>query len=133
MPTQEPQTPEPPIAEPPAAAIAVEGGDPVVGQLGSFTWRNAGSDSPWLDGNPIHVARDEQLMLSFAQPVGLEMWTIARAPAAANDSVLVGMGDGTDEPVTFAAPPPGSWTVNISVWFADNEGSATYYWLVEVE
>ena len=34
--------------EPPAASIAVEGGDPVTGQLGTFTWGDGGSDSPWL-------------------------------------------------------------------------------------
>ena len=30
--------------EPPAASLPVEGGDPVVGDLGSFTWMNGGSD-----------------------------------------------------------------------------------------
>ena len=36
----------PSTSEPPAASLSVEGGDPVVGQLGSFTWNGGGSDGP---------------------------------------------------------------------------------------
>ncbi len=43
------------------------------------------------------------------------------------------MGEGSSEPVSFAAPPPGSWSVNVEVWFADNLGSAAYYWLITVD
>ena len=53
-------------AEPPAAALAVEGGDPVTGQLGTFTWGDGGSDSPWLPGAPIAVGTGEQLTVSIA-------------------------------------------------------------------
>lgn len=124
---------DPPMAEPPAASISVEGGDAVIGELGSFTWQNSGSDAPWLPGNPIHIGSGERLTLALEDPVGLVNWTVSRAPAGANGSGEVGVAVGTAEPVTFAAPPPGSWSVSVEVWFADNLGSAAYYWLVEVD
>ena len=36
---------------PPDAELAAEGGDPVTGQLGTYIWAGAGSDSPWLRGS----------------------------------------------------------------------------------
>ena len=124
---------EPPMAEPPRASVSVEGGDPVVGELGSFTWDNSGSDGPWLLGSPIHIGRGERLTLTLADPVEVVIWTVSRAPAGANGSGVVGMAQGSSEPVTFAAPPPGLWSVSVVVWFADNLGSAAYYWLMEVD
>ena len=56
--------------EPPAASLAVEGGDPVTGQLGTFTWGDGGSDSPWLPGSPIAVGTGERLTVSIAGAVG---------------------------------------------------------------
>jgi hypothetical protein len=43
------------------------------------------------------------------------------------------MGEGSGEPITFDAPPSGSWSVGVSVLFVDNLGSAAYYWLIEVD
>ena len=37
-------------SSPPTAALAVEGGDPTDGQLGTYTWGEGGSDAPWLPG-----------------------------------------------------------------------------------
>ncbi len=132
-PPTEPLVSEPPMPEPPAASIAVEGGDPVVGQLGSFSWENSGSDGPWLPGSPIHVGPGERLALILADPVGVANWTVSRTPEAANGAGVIGMAQGSGEPVTFAAPPPGSWSVSVDVWFVDNLGSAAYYWLMEVD
>jgi len=127
-------TPEPPIPEPPAASIAVEGGDAVVGQLGSFGWKNGGSDGPWLDGSPIHVGAGERLVLTLAEPVAIDTWQVSRVLPGSRDGMgSVGMAEGSGEPVTFVAPPPGSWSVSVNVLFADNLGSAAYYWLIEVD
>jgi hypothetical protein len=132
-PTPEP-TPEPPIPEPPAASVAVEGGDPVVGELGSFGWKNAGSDSPWLDGSPIHVGAGEQLMFTLAEPVAIDTWQVNRVLPGSRDGIgSVGMGEGSGEPITFDAPPSGSWSVGVNVLFADNLGSAAYYWRIDVD
>ncbi len=124
----------PSMGEPPAASLAVEGGDPVVGRLGSFTWDNSGSDSPALGGNPIHVGAGERLTLTLAEPVGIENWTASRRPAGGPGHVgVVGLGEATGGRVTFDAPPPGAWSVHVSVWFVDNRGSAVYFWLMTVD
>ena len=133
-PMPEPVSPEASVPQPPAASIAVEGGDAVVGELGSFTWQNSGSDSPWLDGNPIRIGTGESLTLTLSEPVGIESWTAALVPPSdLGTATSVGLGEGSGEPVTFAAPPAGTWSVNVNVWFVDNIGSASYYWLVEVD
>ena len=123
----------PATAEPPPASLAAEGGDPVTGTLGSFTWNNGGSDSPWVPGARIHVGAGELLTGTVAGAVGVANWTARRVPAGATDGAgAVGLGDGTG-PITFQAPPPGTWSAQVSVWFADDLGSATYYWRLDVE
>jgi len=132
-PTPKP-TPEPPIPEPPGASIAVDGGDPVVGELGSFGWKNAGSDSPWLDGSPIHVGAGERLVFTLSEPVAIETWQVSRViPGDRDGTGAVGMSEGSGEPITFDAPPSGSWSVGVSVLFADNLGGAVYYWRIDVD
>lgn len=122
------------MPEPPAASIAVEGGDAVVGQLGSFGWKNGGSDAPWLDGNPIHVGAGERLLLTLAEPVAIDTWRVSRVLPGSRDGMgSVGMAEGSGEPVAFVAPPSGSWSVNVNVLFADNLGSAAYYWRIDVD
>lgn len=122
------------MPEPPAASIGVDGGDPVIGQLGSFGWKNSGSDAPWLDGNPIHVGSGERLTMALAEPVGIANWTASwKEPGYLSPSTPVDLGEGTGGPVSFTAPPIGTWSVSVSVWFADNLGSAVYYWLMEVD
>jgi hypothetical protein len=130
----DPPTPGPPMSRPPTAAIAVDGGDPVAGELGSFTWENSGSDSPWLDGNPIHVGTGEILTLTLSEPVEIDSWTASRVPQSRlNATTPVGLGEGAGGVVAFAGPPVGTWSVNVNVWFVDNLGAASYYWLVEVD
>lgn len=128
-------SPDPAIAEPPAARLSVDGGDQVVGELGSFTWQGSGSDSPWLDGNPIHIGSGETLTLTLDGAVVIERWTASRVAAATlDDTAAVGLGEGArGEPAVFPGPPPGTWSVVVNVWFVDNQGSAAWYWLVEVD
>lgn len=129
-----PPTPEPPMPEPPAASLSVDGGDPVVGQLGTFTWENGGSDAPWLDGSPIHVGAGEQLTLTLAAPAGIGDWRVSRVVPGNRDGIgAAAMAEGSGEPLTFEAPPPGTWSVEVSVAFTENRGSALYFWLIEVD
>lgn len=121
------------MPEPPAASIAVEGGDPIVGQLGSFTWENSGSDAPWLPGAPIHVAQGERLALTLAEPIPATNWSVSRTPASTFGTDIVGVAEGSTATVRFDAPPAGSWSVSVTVWFAGNRGDATYYWRVDVD
>ena len=131
-PTADPSpSPSSTSALPPAASLAAEGGDPVAGQLGSFTWAGGGSDSPWLPGTPIAVGVGEPLAVTFAGPTPVGTWTAVRTPAGATSGsggVAVGAGAG---PIGFALPAPGRWTVAVTVDFGGGS-SATWYWLVSV-
>ena len=125
---------EPPAGRPPAASIAVDGGEPVAGQLGSYTWLDAGSDTPWLDGSPVRVGVGERLTLTLGEPIGIANWTASRVAPGTRDGIgAIGMADGPGEPVAFDPPPRGAWSLNVTVWFSDDRGSAAYYWLVDVQ
>ncbi len=131
--TARPPDPTPDPDRPPAASLAVEGGDPVVGDLGAYSWAGGGSDSPWLPGAPIRVGAGEPLRVTLAGAPRTASWTVraAAAPRVGTDGTrALGDGDG-DRPIVFPAPRPGSWTVAVTVRFAAG-GSATYYWRVEV-
>ena len=122
----------PSSAGPPPATLAAEGGDRVAGQLGSYTWDGGGSDSPWLPGAPVDVGAGEPLTVTVADGVAVGDWSARRVPAGtANGSGAAGLGGG-DAPVTFSAPGPGSWSVQVVVRFAGGLGSAAYYWQLTV-
>jgi hypothetical protein len=105
----------------------------VDGQLGSFTWGDGGSDSPWLPGSPISVGAGEPLTVSVADGVGVAGWTAKRvASGTANGAGAVALGTGSAAPITFAAPDAGTWSVQVTVQFAGGLGSAAYYWALTV-
>jgi hypothetical protein len=117
---------------PPAARLSAEGGDPVTGQLGTFTWADAGSDSPWLPGAPIAVGAGEPLTVAFAPDIAIETWRARSVPSTAtgpDGATELGVGRGTP---TFASPGAGSWTVEIHVAFGDGSGDASYFWRLDV-
>ena len=116
---------------PPDASLAAEGGDAVVGQLGSFTWGDGGSDSPWLPGAPIGIGAGEPLRVTLADATPVGAWTAVRAPADSTTgagAVAVGAGSGA---IGFAISVPGRWTVAVTISFVAG-GSATWYWQVDV-
>lgn len=119
-----------PSAAPPTAALAVEGGDPVDGQLGSYTWRDSGSDSPWLPGTPITVGLGEPLAVAFPGSPAIGSWRVQARPAAATGPV-VGVAEGDGE-IAFTAPDVGTWSMAIIVTFGGGPDAATYYWEVRV-
>lgn len=129
------QAAEPALDLPPEASLAVEGGDPVVGDLGSFTWHNSGSDSPWLPGEPMRIGVGEVLTMHLAAGVGIERWTaqMQAFPLSPTQSPIRGFGQGQGTAVSFPAPPRGAWSVHVSINFAGNQGSAEYYWQITVE
>ena len=115
--------------------LAVEGGDPVAGQLGSYTWDGGGSDSPWLPGAPIAVGAGERLTPSLAAGVAVDDLVCARAgrPGSSDGAGAVALGDRDGGADRLRAPPAtGRWSVQVTVRFADELGSATYYWQVTV-
>lgn len=124
--------PAPTGDRPPDARLAAEGGDAVAGQLGSYTWADGGSDSPWLPGAPLRVGAREPLSISMDPPVGIASWRARSVPSTADGpegAVVLGEGAGTP---AFSAPGAGTWTVEVRVAFADGAGDASYYWSVEV-
>ena len=99
---------------PPAARLAAEGGDAVAGQLGTYIWGDAGSDSPWLPGAPISVGAGEPLTVSFDPALPVASWRARMVSSDADgpDGARV-LGEGAGDP-SFQAPGAGSWTVECS-------------------
>ena len=125
--------PTEPAAQPPAATLAAEGGDPVAGQLGTYTWLSGGSDSPWLPGTPLMAGSGEPLTVTLGDGVAVADWSARRVAAGrADGSGAVGLGAGTGPPMTFPAPGRGTWSVQLAVRFDGGLGSATYYWQLTV-
>ncbi|HSL75557.1 MAG TPA: hypothetical protein VK867_01340 [Candidatus Limnocylindrales bacterium] len=121
-----------PADMPPDASLAAEGGDPVTGQLGTYTWRDGGSDSPWLPGARMTAGAGEPLTMTLEPAATLESWRARLVPATADGpagAVVLGQGSG---PLVFTAPAPGEWTVEVAVVFADALGDASYFWRLEV-
>ena len=68
--------------------------------------------------------------LADAQPVS--GWTARRARAGVTSPVgTIPVGSGTG-PIAIDAPATGSWTLAVSVVFANGLGSATWYWRLDV-
>ena len=118
---------------PPDAALSAEGGEAVVGELGSYTWADGGSDAPWLPGAPIDVGAREPLAVMIAGSPSIASWTVRKAAAdSVGDAGARLLAEATDGwPIAFPAPEPGAWTLQTTVRFAEG-GSATYYWRVDV-
>ena len=117
---------------PPAATLVAEGGDPVVGQLGTYAWRDGGSDSPWLPGAPIAVGAGEPLSLSLEPATGIASWRARSVPASADGpDGAASLGEGSGSPA-FAAPGAGTWTIEVHVVFDAGLGDASYFWRLDV-
>ena len=113
--------------------LATEGGDPVAGSLGSFTWGDGGSDSPWLPGASITVGAGESLTVRLPDDAPVQDWIAKRVAAGTLDGAgAISLGNGAAAPITFRAPAPGAWSVQVDVTFGDDLGSAAYYWAVTV-
>jgi hypothetical protein len=118
---------------PPLAELGAEGGDPTAGQLGTYTWGDGGSDSPWLLGARIGVGSGEPLTVTFAPPARVGSWKARAVPSTSDgpaDAIVLGHGSGTPR---FEAPEPGTWTVEVRVVFAKGAGTASYFWQLAVD
>ena len=125
-------TPALPFDRPPDASLVAEGGEPVVGQLGTYLWGDGGSDSPWLPGAPMRVGGGEPLSVTLRPAAGLARWVVRAVPAAADGpagAIRLATGSG---PPRFVPPGAGSWTIELAVEFAGGRGSASYFWRLDV-
>jgi hypothetical protein len=119
---------------PPKATLSVEGGDAVTGQLGTYTWGGAGSDSPWLRGAPLKAGPGEPLTMTLSDGVAAGQWTARRLPAGSEGAPgAISLGTGPGAPVTFPSPRKGTWSVQVTVEFGGGQGSASYYWRLDVK
>lgn len=118
---------------PPAALLAVDGGDPVPGQLGTYALAASGSDGPWLPGIPMAVGAGESLALVLAPPWPIESWRARYVPAGQTDPTdAVSLGTGRGDPL-LEVPPVGAWTMEIGLTFRAGAGTANYFWRLAVE
>ena len=123
-------------AEPPAALSRGRGRRPGrPGSSGSFTWDDGGSDSPWLPGTPITVGAGERLTVTARQPDRRDR-QLGRSPRPGRDDRTAParsrLGDGALARSRSRPAGTGTWSVQLTVQFADDLGSATYYWQVTV-
>lgn len=132
--------PEPPVvALPPAGILLTAAGDEIRGILGSWTFENSGSDSPWLSaaGLPgVRAVAGSRLRVRLAggQPIGA--WS-ARAAAATDTRgerpIDMGAREVSEPPLdelTLDVLPPGRWVLAVRLELADGRGDVTCYWLV---
>lgn len=116
--------------EPPVALLAAEGGDPVAGQLGTYTWKETGSDAPWLPGARIAIGMGEPLSVGVVGETPAGAW-VARARPSGTSLPARQLGDGSGI-VEFGAPAAGIWSVAVEIHFADGSGVATYFWELHI-
>ena len=70
--------------------------------------------------------------MTLADSGPVAAWTARRVPAGtANGAGAIALGAGSGA-VAFDAPDAGSWSVQVTIRFADDLGSATYYWRLDV-
>jgi len=124
IPTDEPFPPQPPVA-----VLTLPGGQPTAGDLGTYIYRGAGSDAPWLPGEPIAVPPTGAIGTVFlSEPLRVTQWWARVAPAGRapriGEAREIATGDGA---VSFELPT-GAWTLEVSLQFGDGVGSAAYYW-----
>lgn len=126
--------PSPDQAEtPPSALLAVDGGDPVPGQLGTYVLAASGSDGPWLPGTPMAVGAGESLALVLSPAWPVDSWQARYVPAGQPDPTgAVSLGTGRGDPL-LEVPPVGAWTMEIGLTFRAGAGTANYFWRLAVE
>lgn len=121
-----------PAGGPPAAVLTAEGGDPVEGQLGTYTWRDGGSDAPWLPGASLTVGAGEPLRMTLRPATGITSWTVRVVPADATGPAGSDAITSSIPVVLVSAPAAGAWTLQVEVAFVDDLGQAVYFWALDV-
>jgi hypothetical protein len=117
-------------ATPPQALLADAEAVLVPGTLGSYTWGDGGSDSPWIVVRAGRAAGGRgPWTLSFVPDVPIASWTAAWAAIRnGRPGQVEGSASGAADSTSFAGPAgAGPWTLKVEVTFAGG-GSAAYYW-----
>jgi hypothetical protein len=124
---------------PPMSMVVVGAGDPPVeGEAGSWSLPNGGSDGPWLPGAALRGAVDasagDALEVTI-EDAAIESWSAAYGPSPAAEPAPTALGERPgpleERSITFPAPPPGDWVVEVDVVLVGG-GTITSYWRVLV-
>lgn len=128
-----------PAVGPPAAVLVAEGLAPVAGTLGSWSFDNSGSDSPWLPGAGLRevrlaVAMGPIVRLATGERIGAWSAQVAAANDTRGERSVGAGGRETAEPpleqVELEPLQAGRWVLAVRLELANGRGDATWYWLV---
>ena len=124
------------LAGPPLATLGGEAlpGEPAVGELGSFTWVDEGSDAPWIvPATGVVATPGMPVGVTFEPPAAASSWIARWAPIAAGGPGEVDTSAEGTGPVTIGTPgAAGAWSLQVESRFGAGR-SATWYWRVDVE
>jgi hypothetical protein len=119
---------------PPSASLAAPGAPPVPGVLGSYTWLDAGSDSPWIVPTAERAVRTKGPFTVAFQPVDppVTAWTARWAPIVGGTAgTPMGSAVGNGGPIVIAGPTRhGTWTLLLDARFGEGRRAA-YSWRLE--
>ncbi len=128
-------------ALPPSASLRVAEAPKLhPGELGTYTFRGAGSDAPWLPArmlDAVQVQAGTGLTVSLEGGNLIDSWEAVVARSVDEQGVRpTPLGQQAlprpEAGAIFAAPEPGSWVLAVSLGYADDEGVGVYFWRLEV-
>jgi len=137
-----------PTADQPPAGLLAAGGEPITGHLGTFCWAGLCADEFKLpDASSLPLLElgggADVLSLSLARDAGFTGWSASYTSAGMADLLPLASGGADYDPdstastppdlteATFAPPPPGDWTLVVSLRFSTGD-DASYAWHVSV-
>ena len=135
-------SPERTPQEPPVAVLSGPGITAAEGEIGGYTYRDGGSDSPWLPApslERVRVATGATLSVRLAGNATITNWVARIAPASDRQGERQrGLARGGSERVPadvirFPAPPSGEWVLMVELTYGGGLGSGGYYWRLEVD
>jgi hypothetical protein len=101
----------------------------VAGDLGTYIYRGAGSDSPWLPGAPVAVPPTGALAEVFlSEPLPIASWSARVVPAGRPPGLGEPREIGAGEDRVVFELPTGTWNLQVTIQFGDGIGEATYFW-----
>jgi hypothetical protein len=139
-----------PGAHPPRAYLSLDGGSPVKGDLGSFTWGTTSGDGQAPIGPRVDASTAAHLTVTIGGEVCAAWWRIQLAPRPTSpwghqepflDLVPAHLGSllkpGKANHFELGSLPPGDWVVQSILEFADGHGNVigqtTSFWNAVVD
>lgn len=129
----------------------MDGGKPIRGDAGGFTWRGTSAQGGPPVGPPIEVDHGARLSIATGEDVCAGWWRVQIAPTPESEwgpfeaitdlvpdsiDVYYDVPPGAANRYKLADVPPGDWVLNANLWFADardrliGQTSATWHIVV---